>query len=220
MKLDHLHDWNVTPGQAVAIQHELSKRILHDRPLDLSAVKLVAGVDVSVKDNISQAAVVVVSFPEMKIVETSLSRQPTPFPYIPGLLSFREGPVLEEAFMKLQNEPDVLMFDGMGRAHPRRIGIASHMGLLLQKPTIGCGKSLLTGRFQDPPDMRGAFVELVDRGEVIGAIVRTRIRVKPMFISVGHLIDLESAIKIVMRCTTKFRLPDPIRMAHNAAGTL
>ncbi len=220
MKIDHLHDWNVTPGQAVAIQQELSKRIIYDRPLDLNSIRLVAGVDVSVKDNISQAAVVVVSFPEMKIVETSLSRQPTPFPYIPGLLSFREGPVLEEAFMKLQHEPDVLMFDGMGRAHPRRIGIASHMGLLLQKPTIGCGKSLLTGHFQEPPNMRGAYVELIDRGEVIGAIVRTRIRVKPMFISVGHLIDLENAIKIVMRCTTKFRLPDPIRMAHNAAGTL
>lgn len=220
MKIDHLHDWNVTPGQAIAIQHELSKRIIHDRPLDLNAVRLVAGVDVSVKDNISQAAVVVVSFPEMQIVETSFHRMPTPFPYIPGLLSFREGPVLEEAFMKLQSEPDALIFDGMGRAHPRRVGIASHIGLMLQKPTIGCGKSLLTGRFQEPPNMRGAYVELVDRGEVIGAVVRTRIRVKPVFISVGHLIDLESAIKLVMRCTTKFRLPDPIRMAHNAAGTL
>ena len=220
MKIDHLHDWNVTPSQAVALQHELSKRVVYDQPIDLSAVRLVAGVDVSVKDNISQAAVVVVSFPKMEIVETSLARQPTPFPYIPGLLSFREGPVLEEAFTKLQSDPDVLLFDGMGRAHPRRIGIASHMGLMLQKPTVGCGKTLLTGRFQEPTDMRGAYVELIDRGEVIGAVVRTRIRVKPMFISVGHLIDLPSAIAIVMRCVTKFRLPDPIRYAHNAAGTL
>ncbi|MEO8397495.1 MAG: endonuclease V, partial [Chloroflexota bacterium] len=162
--------------------------------------------------------VVVLSFPDMQVIETSLATMPTPFPYIPGLLSFREGPVLEVAFGKLQAEPDVLIFDGMGRAHPRRIGIASHMGLWLQKPTIGCGKTLFVGKFVEPGNERGDFTDLVDKGEVIGAALRTRPNVKPVFISVGHLADLPTSLKLVMACTSKYRLPDPIRAAHNAAG--
>ncbi len=146
MHITHRHDWNLTPAQAIALQQQLVKEVIYDRPLDLDNIRLVAGVDVSVKENVSQAAVVVLRFPELTIIETSLFQMPTPFPYIPGLLSFREGPALEEAFKKLQNEPDVFIFDGMGRAHPRRIGIATHMGLWLQKPTIGCGKTLLVGR--------------------------------------------------------------------------
>ncbi len=154
----------------------------------------------------------------MEVVETALAQMPTPFPYIPGLLSFREGPVLENAFAKLQAEPDVLIFDGMGRAHPRRIGIASHMGLWLQKPTIGCGKSLLTGHFVEPDAERGGRSDLIDHDEVIGVVLRTRTNVKPVFISVGHLADLETSVELVLRCTSKYRLPDPIRAAHNAAG--
>jgi deoxyribonuclease V len=218
MHISHRHDWNVTPEEAIALQRQLVKEVIDDRPLKLDAIRLVAGVDVSVKENVSQAAVVVASFPDLKPVETVLWQMPTPFPYIPGLLSFREGPVLEEAFRRLEHEPDVFIFDGMGRAHPRRIGIATHMGLWLQRPTIGCGKTLLTGKYVEPPDERGAQTDLVDRGEVIGVILRTRAGVKPVYISVGHLADLPTSVELVMRCTSKYRLPEPIRFAHNAAG--
>lgn len=218
MDIQHRHDWHVSPDKAVAIQRQLVKEVIYDRPLDLDAIRYVAGVDVSVKENVSQAAVVVVSYPDLKPVETVRAHMPTPFPYIPGLLSFREGPVLENAFRQLKHEPDVFIFDGMGRAHPRRIGIATHMGLWLQRPTIGCGKTLLTGKYVEPPDERGAFVNLVDRGEIIGAILRTRVGVKPVYISVGHLADLATSVELVMRCTPKYRLPEPIRLAHNAAG--
>ena len=224
MQIHHLHDWNISASEAIALQKRLAAEIDYHHPIDIDAVKLVAGVDVSVKtDPISgransQAAVVVLTYPQMDVVETALAQMPTPFPYIPGLLSFREGPVLEDAFTKLQSEPDVFIFDGMGRAHPRRIGIASHMGLWLQKPSIGCGKSLLTGHFAEPDAERGGRSDLIDRGEVIGVVLRTRTNVKPVFISVGHLADLESSVELVLRCTSKYRLPDPIRAAHNAAG--
>ncbi|MCC6805174.1 MAG: deoxyribonuclease V [Anaerolineae bacterium] len=224
MNIPHLHDWNISAAEAIALQKQMTAQIDYHRPIDLDAIRLVAGVDVSVHTDAitgvaaSQAAVVVLSYPDMQVIETALAQMPTPFPYIPGLLSFREGPVLEIAFAKLEHEPDAFIFDGMGRAHPRRIGIASHMGLWLQKPTIGCGKTLLTGHFQEPVNERGAFSDLVDRGEVIGAVLRTRANVKPVFISVGHLADLATSVKLVMRCTSKYRLPDPIRAAHNAAG--
>ncbi len=224
MHIPHLHDWNISPGEAIALQKQLVAGIDYQRPLDLDSVRLVAGVDVSVKTDPvtgiahSQAAVVVLSYPDMTIVETALAQMPTPFPYISGLLSFREGPVLETAFAKLQTEPHVLIFDGMGRAHPRRIGIASHMGLWLQKPTIGCGKTLLIGKYVEPANERGAYSELVDRNEVIGVVLRTKVNVKPVYISVGHLADLATSVELVMRCTSKYRLPDPIRAAHNAAG--
>ncbi len=224
MNIQHLHDWNISAAEAIALQKQLAVQIDYQRPLDLDAIRRVAGVDVSVRTDAvtgvatSQAAVVVLSYPEMQVIETSLAQLPTPFPYIPGLLSFREGPVLETAFARLQAEPDVLIFDGMGRAHPRRIGIASHMGLWLQKPTVGCGKTLLTGRFGELANERGASSNLVDHGEVIGVALRTKVNVKPVFISPGHLIDLPSSIELIMRCTSKYRLPDPIRAAHNAAG--
>src|SRR5919112_2506771 len=165
MKLHHRHDWNLTPTEAIALQQELSAEVVSDRPIDLDAVRLVAGVDVSVKNEQSQAAVVVVTYPGFLPVETVLARRPTPFPYIPGLLSFREGPVLEEAFEKLKAEPDVFLFDGMGTAHPRRCGIASHMGLWLQRPTVGCGKTLLCGRYRNLGEEKGSSAPLVDRGE-------------------------------------------------------
>lgn len=133
MYINHRHDWTLTPEQAIKLQKELVSEVIYDHPLDLSKITRVAGVDVSVKDNVSQAAVVIASFPDLKVIETARWQMPTPFPYIPGLLSFREGPVLEEAFKKIENVPDVLIFDGMGRAHPRRFGIACHMGLLLEK---------------------------------------------------------------------------------------
>jgi deoxyribonuclease V len=222
MPIPHLHDWNISPSEAIALQKKLASQLI-DRPLDLDAMKLVAGVDVSVKPDAagvpqSQAAIAVLSFPDLEPVETALAHMPTPFPYIPGLLSFREGPVLEAAFAQLQSEPDVYIFDGMGRAHPRRIGIAAHMGLWLNKPTIGCGKTLFVGRHAEPALERGSYADLIDRGEVIGVALRTRDKVKPVYISAGHLCDLSSAIALTMRCVTRYRLPEPIRAAHHAAG--
>lgn len=218
MNVPHLHDWNLTPTAAIELQRELVAQVRMEPALDLSTVRHVAGVDVSVKDNVSQAAVVVLSFPDLKVVETVTHQMPTPFPYIPGLLSFREGPVLEFAFGKLQTEPDAFIFDGMGRAHPRRFGIACHLGLWIGKPSLGCGKTHFVGTFDDPANKRGAYSQLYDRGEVIGAVVRTRDTAKPVYISIGHLITLESAIELTMRCTGKYRLPEPIRAAHHAAG--
>ncbi|HEX2908702.1 MAG TPA: deoxyribonuclease V [Phototrophicaceae bacterium] len=218
MHIYQRHDWNLKPPEAVALQKQLVGELITNRPIVIDKLRLVAGVDVSVKNEVSHAAVVVVSFPDLQPVETVTATQPTPFPYIPGLLSFREGPVLAEAFAQLQHEPDVFIFDGMGIAHPRRIGIAAHMGLWLQKPTVGCGKTLLTGNFVEPGLEKGSYSDLIDRKELIGAVVRTRTGVNPVFISPGHLADLPTSIELILRCTVKYRLPEPIRMAHNAAG--
>ncbi|APF39094.1 MULTISPECIES: deoxyribonuclease V [Chelatococcus] len=220
MKLHPRHGWAVTPRDAVVLQQDLRGEIDTSRPLSLPDVRLIAGVDVSIKNGLSRAAVVVTSLPDFAVIETVLATRPTPFPYVPGLLSFREGPVLEEAFSKLGTEPDVFIFDGMGIAHPRRIGIASHMGLWLEKPTIGCGKTLLVGRFEALGLKKGAAAPLVDKGETIGVALRTRERVSPVFISPGHRIDLASAVAVTLAATTRFRLPEPIRLAHAAAGTL
>lgn len=218
MDLKTLHAWDVTPHDAVTLQKSLAAQIDHQTPLPLSSIRLVAGVDVSVKENVSQAAVVIATFPEMQVVETIRVKMPTPFPYIPGLLTFREGPVLVKAFEQLQRVPDVFIFDGMGRIHPRRIGIASHMGLWLDKPTLGCGKTHFLGTYDEPPAEKGTYSPLTDRGELLGVVLRTRDNVKPVYISPGHKIDLDSAVQITMACTDKYRLPTPIRLAHGAAG--
>jgi deoxyribonuclease V len=216
--IHHRHSWDLTPKEAVALQKELRAEVVTTRPLDLARVRLVAGVDVSVKEGISQAAVVVASFPDLQLVEVVRASRPTPFPYVPGLLSFREGPVLDEAFENLTVEPDAFIFDGSGYAHPRRIGIACHLGLWLDRPTIGCSKTRLTGQHEEVPPEKGAWAPLLDKGEVVGCALRTRAGTNPVFVSPGHLIDLASAIDLVMRCSPKYRLPEPIRLAHNAAG--
>lgn len=218
MRLQRRHDWNLTPGEAVALQRTLRAEVVADRPIDLAAVRLVAGVDVSVKGERSRAAIVVATFPGFEVVETVTALMPTPFPYIPGLLSFREGPVLEEALGRLAAEPDVFLFDGMGTAHPRRIGIACHMGLWLGRPSVGCGKTRLVGRNDPLPEVRGAHVPLIDRGETIGAVVRTRTGTHPLFVSPGHLADIPSAVALVLACAPRYRLPEPIRLSHRAAG--
>jgi deoxyribonuclease V len=218
MELHPRHAWDLTPAEAVALQRRLRSEIVADRAIDLGAVRLVAGVDVSVKNERSRAAIVVVTFPGFLLVETAFAERPTPFPYIPGLLSFREGPVLEEAFGRLRAEPDVFLFDGMGIAHPRRIGIASHMGLWLERPTIGVGKTRLVGTNAALPEEKGAHVPLIDRGETIGAVVRTRTSTLPLFISPGHRAGIPSAVELVLACSPKYRLPEPIRLAHKAAG--
>ncbi|MBZ0299910.1 MAG: deoxyribonuclease V [Anaerolineae bacterium] len=218
MNLPHRHDWNLTPPEATTLQKQMAAEVISDQPLNLTTLRLVAGVDVSVKDQVSQAAVVVLTYPELEVVETVRADAPTPFPYIPGLLSFREGPVLEEAFRKLQHEPDVFIFDGMGIMHPRRLGIASHMGLWLDHPTIGCGKTKLIGRYEEPGEHKGDRSPLTYYGSQLGVVLRTRDRVKPVYISVGHRADLNTAVELILACTPRYRLPEPIRQAHNAAG--
>ncbi len=220
MRLQRRHGWDLTPAEAVALQQQLRTEVRSDLPIDLDRLRHVAGVDVSVKDDRSQAAVVVMTYPGFEPVETVLARRPTPFPYVPGLLSFREGPVLEEAFERLRQPPDVFLFDGMGTAHPRRMGIACHLGLWLERPTIGCGKTLLAGRYKDLGAEKGAAAPLVHRGDTIGMAVRTRAGTNPMFISPGHLADIPTSVELVLRCSPKWRLPEPIRQAHKAAGAI
>lgn len=217
MKVNHLHEWDLTPSEAKALQTQLAAQLITE-PIDLEQIELVAGVDVSVKNNVSQAAVVVATYPALDPIETIRVQQPTQYPYIPGLLTFREGPVLEEAFKKLEHEPDVFVFDGMGRIHPRQMGIAAHLGLWLDKPTIGCGKTHFIGEYDDPDLQKGDMSSLTYKGETLGAVLRTRTNVKPVYISAGHRADLDSAVKLALAVTPKYRLPRPIRLAHNAAG--
>lgn len=207
---------NVTPAEAVAIQNRLRGRV--ERRARLGRVRRVAGVDISVKDGRARAAVVVIEVPSLAPVERSVVDRPCDFPYVPGLLSFREGPSILAAFRRLRSRPDLLFFDGQGIAHPRRFGIASHIGVLLDLPAIGCAKSRLVGEHAAPGDARGSWAPLTHEGEVIGAAVRTREGVRPIYVSIGHRVDLETAIAWTMRCAGRYRLPEPTRLAHQAAG--
>lgn len=218
MKINHLHNWDLSPKDAITLQNDLASQLISDTPIDLKNVKMIAGVDVSVKNNVSQAAVVIMTYPELEIIETVRAKLPTTYPYIPGLLTFREGPVLEEAFIKLENDPDVFIFDGMGQIHPRKIGIAAHMGLWLDKPTIGCGKTHFIGDYDEPAIEQGSYSKLTYKGDQLGVVLRTRAKVKPVYISVGHRADIDSAVQMILACTPKYRLPRPIRQAHIAAG--
>lgn len=218
MHINQLHKWDLDSKAAVQLQKDLADQLISNTPIDLASIKTVAGVDVSVKNNVSQAAVVVLTYPELEIIETVRAKQPTSYPYIPGLLTFREGPVLEDAFRKLAHEPDAFIFDGMGQIHPRKIGIAAHMGLWLDKPTIGCGKTHFIGEYAQPALEKGNYSDLIYKGDQLGVVLRTRDNVKPVYISVGHKADLNSAIQLTLACTPKYRLPRPIRQAHIAAG--
>jgi deoxyribonuclease V len=214
-----LHQWNIPVEQAIVLQHELATRLVSDRRLDLTTLRLIAGVDVSVKAEQSRAAIVVLNFPALEILETATATLSTPFPYVPGLLSFREGAVILAAYEKLTHTPDVLIFDGQGQAHPRRLGIAAHLGLWIERPTIGCAKSRLIGHHAGPGNGKGDFAPLLgNKGEVIGVVLRTRPGVKPVYVSPGHLCDLDSARRVVMACVKHYRLPEPTRRAHQAAG--
>jgi len=219
MQVRHLHDWDVTPTEAIAIQKDFADRLITES-LDIEVIHHVAGVDVSVKNGISQAAVVILTFPDLYVVEVQTASMPTPFPYVPGLLTFREGPALEMVFEQVQQTPDALIFDGMGRIHPRRMGIAAHFGLWLDLPTIGCGKTHFIGDYAEPETDKGAFSPLHHKGDQLGVVLRTRTNVKPVHISPGHRSDIDSARDLALRCTPKYRLPEPIRQAHNAAGAM
>ena len=212
------HPWNLPPGEAIALQNRLAAQVDTQTPIDLDNLELVAGVDVSVKHDISRAAIVILTYPELSVIEAVTARMPTTYPYISGLLSFREGPVILAAHEKLQHQPDAYIFDGQGIAHPRRIGIASHIGLWLDSPTIGCGKTRLVGWHKPVGPEKGMYQPLWHKGEQIGVVLRTRTNVKPVYVSVGHRATLETARELVLRCTTRYRLPEPIRAAHRIAG--
>jgi deoxyribonuclease V len=202
----------------MAVQERLRSQIVTDAPLPLGSIKWVAGVDISVKESQGRAAVVLLRYPEMVVEEAVLAEQSVSFPYVPGLLAFREGPSILAAMAKLSQRPDVLIFDGHGLAHPRRIGIACHIGLWTGLPSVGCAKSILVGGHGELGAQKGDWAPLVDRGEVIGVALRTRVGVKPVYVSEGHLVDLDTARELVLRCCTRYRLPEPTRQAHRAAG--
>lgn len=218
MKTYLSHPWTLDPAEAVALQRELRARlILTDR---LGPVRRVAGVDVGFEADgaVTRAAVAVLRYPELEVLETAIAHRPTTFPYIPGLLSFRELPAVLEALDGLREPPDLLLCDGQGIAHPRRFGIASHLGLLVDIPSIGVAKTRLCGTHEEPPDRRGAWTPLRAEGETVGAALRTRVGVKPLYVSPGHRIGLETAIAWVMGCCTRYRLPETTRHAHRLAS--
>jgi deoxyribonuclease V len=218
MKITQRHSWHVTTTEARAIQAELASEVLQTGTI--TKPRYIAGVDISVNrfSKTGKGAVVVLSYPSLEITEVQVVTDRIEFPYVPGLLSFREAPLILKAFEKLTITPDIIMVDGQGNAHPRRCGIASHLGLILGIPTIGCAKSRLCGEHAIPGAKTGDFAELKDNGEVIGSVVRTRDNVKPLYVSIGHLIDLPAAIKWVIACCRGYRLPEPTRLAHQAAG--
>jgi deoxyribonuclease V len=210
------HPWDVSPAEAMEIQRRLRSRVLV-QTLNRQP-QVIAGVDVSVKGKWAQAAVVLLSYPDLTCFHAGMARMIVPFPYVPGLLAFREGPVVLEALKRLESRPDVLMFDAQGLAHPRRMGLASHLGVLMDMPAVGCAKSRLCGVYVEPDERKGNWTPLVDGDEVIGAAVRTRDGVKPVFVSVGHRVDLETAVSLVLSCAVRYRLPEPTRWAHRVAS--
>ena len=209
-----LHDWSMTPREAIELQKSLRDRVIiapPDRP-----IRTIAGADISFNkySPTIYAGVVVLAIDTLEVIEEAGVVTETSFPYVPGLLSFREAPALLEAWGKLTIEPDAVMIDGHGYAHPRRFGVASHIGLLVERPTIGCGKSVLVGNYEEPSPERGSWSPLVDKGETIGAALRTKNRVNPVYVNVGHMIDLPSAIDLALRCNGGYRVPEPTRRAH------
>lgn len=216
--MKNLHPWDVTPAQARAIQEQLRGRLV--RQDDFAPIETVAGLDIGFEEQgkITRAAVVVLRFPGLEPLERALARRPTRFPYVPGLLSFREIPVALDALAKLRVEPDLLLCDGQGYAHPRRFGLACHLGLLTNLPSIGVAKSRLIGEHGTLALEKGAQTRLRHQDEIIGALLRTRTNVRSVYVSVGHRIGLETALDYVLACTTRYRLPEPTRLAHRLAS--
>ncbi|MFD1141563.1 deoxyribonuclease V [Larkinella insperata] len=215
-----LHDWTVTPTEAVALQQQLRHQIRIE-PLT-KPVETIAGCDISFNkfEETVYAGIVVLELATLQVIEEAGVISSATFPYIPGLLSFREIPSLLEAWAKLRTEPDVVMFDGQGIAHPRRIGIASHGGLFLDRPTFGCAKSVLVGKYDEPAPERGAWSPMKHYGETIGAALRTKNKVNPVYVSSGHRIDFQTAIDLTLRCDGGYRIPEPTRRAHNLVNAL
>jgi deoxyribonuclease V len=227
MKIRTLHSWDLSYADARAVQTELARRVefVSFRPKEPF---LVAGIDCAFNEQratsnqqpVVIAGIVVMQVPDFKVVETTHAACEVTFPYIPGLLSFREAPACIAAVQKLKCQPDLIIVDGQGIAHPRRLGIAAHLGLFFDCPTIGCAKSRLIGEHKTPGIHKGAFASLTDKDEIIGAVVRTRRNVKPVYVSVGNKCMLDDAIELVLRCTTRYRLPEPTRLAHQLVTQL
>ena len=212
------HPWVKTVAEAKVIQERLRERVVTvDR---LEQVKYVAGVDIGFEDNyaISKAAIVVLTYPDLELVEQAIARIPTAFPYVPGYLSFREIPAILAAYPQIKTIPDLILCDGQGYAHPRRLGLACHLGIVLDIPTIGVAKSLLIGKHEAVPLEKGSWKPLLDKDETIGVVLRSRTKVKPIYVSVGHRISLPTAVEYVMGCLTKYRLPETTRRADKLAS--
>ncbi|MFC2008165.1 deoxyribonuclease V [Chloroflexota bacterium] len=218
MKARSLHSWQVSTSQALDIQRKLAALVVREG--GSATPRFVAGLDISAPkaSGTATAAVVVIQYPELTLVEAKTARGKLDFPYVPGLLSFRESPLTLAAGQELTVTPDLILVDGQGIAHPRRMGLASHLGLLLDIPTIGCAKSLLCGSHEQPGAEPGSYAEVVDHGEIIGAALRTKLGVKPVYVSIGHKVDLQTAIYWVLKLCRGYRLPEPTRLAHLAAG--
>lgn len=219
LRLHHGHTWTVSVAEARAIQDRLGSLVITQDDFP-KPIRTVAGVDVGFEDNFTRtrAAVVVLSFPELVVLESAIATMPTVFPYVPGFLSFREVPAILGALEKLTKLPDLILCDGQGYAHPRRFGLACHLGVLLDKPTIGVAKSRYVGTHGEVPLEKGSWVELLDQGERIGAVVRSRAKVRSLYVSVGHRLSIETAIALVLACTTKYRLPEATRLADKLAS--
>jgi deoxyribonuclease V len=225
-----LHRWDLSPKEAAQLQLELRGQLKKQK--EVGEIRTVAGADISLapvggaagrpvgREAIACGGVIVYSFPELRELERQSAQAKVSFPYIPGLLVFREGPVLLDAFARLRTEPDLILFDAHGYSHPRRFGLACHLSVVLDRPGIGVAKSLLIGRYQEPPDRVGAWTPLVDGDETIGAVVRTRAGVQPIFVSIGHRVDLPSAIELTVACTDGYRIPKPTREADHFVAQL
>ncbi len=218
MKVERLHSWQVSRTEALTIQRQLAAQV--SRSSEVTTPHFIAGVDISVNRALGAAtgAVVVLNYPELRLVETKIANGKLDFPYIPGLLSFRESPLTLAACERLTTTPDLILVDGQGVAHPRRMGLACHLGLFLNTPTIGCAKSLLCGSHEVPEVESGSYAEVVDKGETIGVALRTKQGGKPIYVSIGHKVDLQTAVYWVLECCRGYRLPEPTRLAHLAAG--
>jgi len=218
MKMKRLHNWQLGTAQALDLQRRLASQV--SRSSGVTTPHLIAGVDIAIGKGHGMAAgaVVVLSYPEFIVVETHVVQGRLDFPYISGLLSFRELPLTLVACESLSIIPDLVLVDGQGVAHPRRFGIASHLGLFLDTPTIGCAKSRLCGKHKEPNIEAGSYAEVVDKGETIGVALRTKPGLKPVYVSIGHKVDLETSIHWILECCRGYRLPEPLRLAHLAAG--
>jgi deoxyribonuclease V len=218
MRVNLDHSWDLSPADAIALQNRLREQVVREDCL--TEPRRIAGVDVGFEEGgqVTRAAVAVLELPSLKHLEQAVARLPTCFPYVPGLLSFREIPAILQALAQLKRQPDLLLCDGQGLAHPRRFGLACHLGLLLDTPTIGVGKSRLIGQHGTVPDEKGGWVPLIDQDEVIGAVLRTRQGVKPIYVSIGHRVSLPTAIDMVMAATTRYKLPETTRAAHRLAS--
>ncbi len=211
---------NITPQQAIELQTQLRQQLQIQQLT--KEITTIAGADISFNkySTTVYAGIVLMQFPSLQVIETSGITDETAFPYVPGLLAFREVPALSKAWENLKTKPDVLVLDGHGIAHPRRMGIAAHFGVVMQTPTLGCAKSLLTGKYNEPAIEAGSVTDLFSKNELIGKVLRTKKNVKPVFVSPGNLISMEQSLDIIKQCVRKYRIPEPTRMAHNFVNEL